>query len=213
MYQYKSEQERPVWTFLDHTQSTISIITTVIYCLRVKPPYFYVYSYLVQMLILMLHLFKHYHLSIYTLIVCSSIASVIKWYTIFRYLKFYKILCASVVLCGIASTVCFFTAVNADDNVYIPYHSMWHLSIFMTAGFGSLLRLKLPNNPEDIPNILELTLLFIFILREANLINLLNELKKRKFKNHDYNFNDVKMNPKKIFWITEVSNLKIQTHH
>ena len=51
------------------------------------------------------------------------------------------------------------------------------------------------------------------ILREANLINLLNELKKRKFKNHDYNFNDVKMNPKKIFWITEVSNLKIQTHH
>ena len=35
--------------------------------------------------------------------------------------------------------------VNADDNVYIPYHSMWHLSIFMTAGFGSLLRLKLEN--------------------------------------------------------------------
>lgn len=51
------------------------------------------------------------------------------------------------------------------------------------------------------------------ILREANLINLLNELKKRKFENHDYNFNDIKMNPKKIFWITEVSNLKIQVHN
>tara|TARA_B100001996_G_scaffold373374_1_gene350784 strand:- start:352 stop:642 length:291 start_codon:yes stop_codon:yes gene_type:complete len=51
------------------------------------------------------------------------------------------------------------------------------------------------------------------ILRAANLVNLLNELKKRKFTNHDYNLNDVKMNPKKIFWITEVSNLKIQTHH
>jgi len=51
------------------------------------------------------------------------------------------------------------------------------------------------------------------ILREANLVNLLNELKKRKFDNHDYNLNDVKMNPKKIFWITEVSNLKIQVHH
>jgi hypothetical protein len=51
------------------------------------------------------------------------------------------------------------------------------------------------------------------ILREANLVNLLNELKKRKFENHDYNFKDVKINPKKIFWITEVSNLKIQTHH
>ena len=51
------------------------------------------------------------------------------------------------------------------------------------------------------------------ILREANLVNLLNELKKRKFENHDYNFNDIKMNPKKIFWITEVSNLKIQVHH
>ena len=51
------------------------------------------------------------------------------------------------------------------------------------------------------------------ILREANLVNLLNELKKRKFENHDYNFKDIKMNPKKIFWITEVSNLKIQVHH
>ena len=51
------------------------------------------------------------------------------------------------------------------------------------------------------------------ILREANLVNLLNELKKRKFENHDYNFNDIKMNPKKIFWITEVSNLKIQVHN
>jgi hypothetical protein len=51
------------------------------------------------------------------------------------------------------------------------------------------------------------------ILRAANLVNLLNELKKRKFTNHDYNLNDVKMNPNKIFWITEVSNLKIQTHH
>ena len=51
------------------------------------------------------------------------------------------------------------------------------------------------------------------ILRAANLVNLLNELKKRKFTNHDYNLNDVKMNPKKIFWITELSNLKIQTHH
>tara|TARA_B100000674_G_scaffold329442_1_gene275132 strand:+ start:393 stop:683 length:291 start_codon:yes stop_codon:yes gene_type:complete len=51
------------------------------------------------------------------------------------------------------------------------------------------------------------------ILREANLVNLLNELKKRKFDNHDYNLNDVKMNPEKIFWITEVSNLKIQVHH
>tara|TARA_Y100000389_G_scaffold203152_1_gene250667 strand:- start:2794 stop:3084 length:291 start_codon:yes stop_codon:yes gene_type:complete len=51
------------------------------------------------------------------------------------------------------------------------------------------------------------------ILRAANLVNILNELKKRKFTNHDYNLNDVKMNPKKIFWITEVSNLKIQTHH
>ncbi len=51
------------------------------------------------------------------------------------------------------------------------------------------------------------------ILREANLVNLLNELKKRKFENHDYNFNDIKMNPEKIFWITEVSNLKIQVHN
>ena len=51
------------------------------------------------------------------------------------------------------------------------------------------------------------------ILREANLVNLLNELKKRKFDNHDYNLNDVKMNPEKIFWITEVSNLKIQVHN
>ena len=67
------------------------------------------------------------------------------------------------------------------------------------------------SNMKDIINMVVADL--ATILREANLINLLNELKKRKFKNHDYNFNDVKMNPKKIFWIAEVSNLKIQTHH
>ena len=49
-------KRKPVWTFLDHTHSNISIITTVIYCLRIKPPYFYIYSYVVQMIILMLHL-------------------------------------------------------------------------------------------------------------------------------------------------------------
>ena len=76
---------------------------------------------------------------------CSSIATVIKWYTIFRYLKFYKIVCTLVILCGISSVICFLTVVDADDSVYIPYHSMWHLSIFMTAGFGSLLRVKLEN--------------------------------------------------------------------
>jgi hypothetical protein len=67
------------------------------------------------------------------------------------------------------------------------------------------------SNMKDIINMVIADL--ATILREANLKNLLNELKKRKFENHDYNFNDVKMNPKKIFWITEVSNLKIQTHH
>ena len=67
------------------------------------------------------------------------------------------------------------------------------------------------SNMKDIINMVVADL--ANILREANLINLLNELKKRKFKNHDYNFNDVKMNPKKIFWITEVSNLKIQVHN
>lgn len=67
------------------------------------------------------------------------------------------------------------------------------------------------SNMKDIINMVVADL--ATILREANLISLLNELKKRKFKNHDYNFNDVKMNPNKIFWITEVSNLKIQTHH
>ena len=67
------------------------------------------------------------------------------------------------------------------------------------------------SNMKDIINMVVADL--ATILREANLKNLLNELKKRKFENHDYNFNDIKMNPKKIFWITEVSNLKIQVHH
>lgn len=67
------------------------------------------------------------------------------------------------------------------------------------------------SNMKDIINMIITDL--ATILREASLVNLLKELKKRKFENHDYNFKDVKINPKKIFWITEVSNLKIQTHN
>lgn len=67
------------------------------------------------------------------------------------------------------------------------------------------------SNMKDIINMVITDL--ATILREANLVNLLKELKERKFENHDYNFNDVKINPNKIFWITEISNLKIQTHN
>ena len=46
------------------------------------------------------------------------------------------------------------------------------------------------------------------ILRAANLVNILNELKKRKFTNHDYNLNDVKM----IKHISLQSNFSISLH-
>lgn len=41
------------------------------------------------------------------------------------------------------------------------------------------------------------------LLREANLLALLDELRLCKFHYHDYNFNDVKLNPDKIFWLCE----------
>lgn len=85
------------------------------------------------------------------------------------------------------------------------------ISSGLFANFKTTVYIDRLSNMKDIINMVVADL--ATILREANLMNLLNELKKRKFKNHDYNFNDVKMNPNKIFWITEVSNLKIQTHH
>ena len=85
------------------------------------------------------------------------------------------------------------------------------ISSGLVGNFKTTIYIDRLSNMKDIINMVVADL--ATILREANLMNLLNELKKRKFKNHDYNFNDVKMNPEKIFWITEVSNLKIQTHH
>ena len=41
------------------------------------------------------------------------------------------------------------------------------------------------------------------LLREANLLALLDELRLCKFHYHDYNFNYVKLNPDKIFWLCE----------
>jgi len=60
---------------------------------------------------------------------------------------------------------------------------------------------------DRVSNMKEITTLVLLdlasVLREANLVALLDKLRLCKFHHHDYNFNDVKLNPDKIFWLCE----------
>ena len=47
------------WTFLDHSQSSVLVMTTILYALRVRSPQFYILSYIFSTLLL-IYLFYYY---------------------------------------------------------------------------------------------------------------------------------------------------------
>lgn len=139
------DKYRDIWVFLDGQQSASLIVNTVLYCCRVRDPWIYILSYNIDTLILVMHFFDLYFLSIYFLVLSTFITFVYKYKTILRYIKFFYInslLCFT--FCGSAFFCYFYYQGDGKDN-YILLHSLWHILIFGTAGFGGILRYKLNN--------------------------------------------------------------------
>lgn len=135
-----SQQE--IWTFLDSYQSTSIVITTLLYCLRIRDPMFYIITNLINILMLIFVSFDLRIVVIYFQILIFSTALIIKWRTVYRYLLgfYYNTFCAFVFAC--LSLVLYIESYKRTSETN-TIHSLWHFTIFITAGCGILLRYKL----------------------------------------------------------------------
>lgn len=146
------------WALLDGYACSSLIFTTVLYGLRVREPQFYITSFAVENIVLVVYLWENLNQSIiitWYLSLCSFIVVMIKWRTIWRYLLRFKILSFLFCISGITAIVMYSIAVRQWYNqIYVKFHSLWHCFVFFTAGIASLLRYKLdeqlyPMNRRD----------------------------------------------------------------
>lgn len=144
---FTSDYDFSNWALLDKYAASSLIFTTVLYTLRVREPQFYITSFAVENIVLVVYLWEeldHALILTWYLSVCSAIVSVLKWRTIWRYLLRYKCISFLLTACGISAVIMYCIAVRQYYNeIYVKYHSLWHCFVFSTAGFGSLLRYKL----------------------------------------------------------------------
>ena len=135
------------WALLDSYACSSLIFTTVLYGLRVREPQFYITSFAVENIVLIVYLWENLNQSLiitWYLSLCSFIILIIKWRTVWRYLIRFKLLSFLFFVCGITSIVMYCIAVRQWYNeIYVKYHSLWHCFVFMTSGIVSLLRYKL----------------------------------------------------------------------
>jgi hypothetical protein len=153
---FTSDYDYDNWALLDSYASCALIFTTILYSMRVREPQFYITSFAVESLILVISLWDTIARSViitWYLVVSSIFISIFKWKTIWRYLIKFKIVSFLTIASGISAAIMYSFAVRESfNNRYILFHSLWHCFIFTTAGFGSLLRYKLDEELYPITN-------------------------------------------------------------
>lgn len=135
------------WALLDAYAASSLIFTTVLYGLRVREPQFYITSFAVENIVLVVYLWENLRRDVivtWYLSICSFFVVIIKWRTVWRYLLRFKCLSFLFVCCGLTAIIMYSIAAKEWYNdVYIKFHSLWHCFVFFTAGFAALLRYKL----------------------------------------------------------------------
>ena len=135
------------WALLDSYAASSLIFTTVLYGLRVREPQFYITSFAVENIVLVVYLWGNLNQALiitWYLSVCSTIVCILKWRTMKRYLLRFKIYSFLLISCGISAIVMYTIAVKHWYNdIYVKFHSLWHCFVFLTAGFAALLRYNL----------------------------------------------------------------------
>ena len=144
------------WALLDAYTCSSLIFTTILYICRVREPQIYISSFAIENIVLIFYLWYKFTEMLITkwyLIISGCIVAIIKWKTIWRYIIKYRILSFLTILSGIIAFIMFIIAKDYYFNEnYIKFHSLWHCFIFITAGFGSLLRYKLDEELYPIVN-------------------------------------------------------------
>jgi hypothetical protein len=144
---FTTEYDYSNWALLDSYACSSLIFTTVLYGLRVREPQFYITSFTVESIVLVINLWDNLNREMiltWYLCVCSFVILVIKWRTVWRYLYMFKFLSFCFIICGIGAIISYSIArAQFYNETYIKYHSIWHCCVFSTAGFANLLRYKL----------------------------------------------------------------------
>ncbi len=144
---FTSDYDYDNWALLDGYACSSLIFTTVLYGSRVREPQFYITSFGVENIVLIVYLWENLNRDLiitWYLSICSFFILIIKWRTIWRYLLRFKCLSFLFCSCGMTAIIMYSIARKEWYNdVYIKYHSLWHCFVFSTAGFAALLRYKL----------------------------------------------------------------------
>ena len=153
---FTNDDDYDNWALLDSYAASSLIFTTVLYGLRVREPQFYITSFAVENIVLVVYLWKNLNQALiitWYLSVCSTIVCILKWRTMKRYLLRFKIYSFLLISCGISAIVMYTIAVKHWYNdIYVKFHSLWHCFVFLTAGFAALLRYNLDEQLYPIVN-------------------------------------------------------------
>ena len=119
-----------IWSLLDSQKSTSLILTTGLYVSRVRDPYFYNFSYISNIITLILSLFKLPTFSTYYLILHLFINFIIKWRTIYRYLIKFKIISFITISWGFSNNLLLYcTQRRFQSNIHILSFIMAYVHI------------------------------------------------------------------------------------
>ena len=154
---FTSDYDYDNWALLDGYACSSLIFTTVLYGLRVREPQFYITSFAIENIVLIVYLWSNLNqdlILIWYLSICSLIIVIIKWRTISRYLIRFKCLSFLLIMFGILAIIMYCIASQNwhNNDKYVKFHSLWHCFIFTTAGISGLLRYKLDEQLYPIVN-------------------------------------------------------------
>lgn len=137
-----------IWRVVDHWLSSSTIVASIMYCLKVRPPIFYIAADTSSIIILYFKLTDElaYNFFVFFVIITTIL---IKFRIVIKYIKNYY--------CRLFFGICTSsTAIYAiyipPDSVYHIWHPIWHACIFTTAFIGCSMRHSLDTKLlEDVP--------------------------------------------------------------
>jgi hypothetical protein len=124
------------WVLLDHIAASTIIIVTSLYTLRYKSPEIYLLSYIFKSIVICCYMLLSPVFN-YWIYIIVSILILVRYEIVLNYIKNHYIISILILMSLIAAIIFYNIALNYDYNFY---HSLWHVFVFMTAGFCCLIK-------------------------------------------------------------------------
>ena len=142
------------WRLMDHWLSSSSIVSTNMYCFKVRAPVFYIVANASNIIILYFKLTDvlAYNFFVFFVIITTIL---IKFRIVIKYITNYY---CRLLLGTCTAGTAIYAIYIPPDSVYYIWHPIWHTCIFTTAFIGCSMRHSLDTKLlEDIPESAEYT--------------------------------------------------------